>query len=69
MMLRMERGVPVHRTKLNVQTLQMLKVFISANDVDNNDIIIPIGGYWVGFKLFHNNKSIAKSGSERYSFK
>ncbi|EFQ7999289.1 fimbrial protein YehD [Salmonella enterica] len=43
-----------------------VKVFISANDVDNNDIIIPTIGFatGVGFKLFHNNKSIAKSGSE-----
>lgn len=42
-----------------------VKVFISGNDVDNNDVIIPTIGSntGVGFKLFHNNKSIAKSGS------
>ncbi|EPQ6907732.1 fimbrial protein YehD [Citrobacter freundii] len=42
-----------------------VKIFISGNDVDNNDVIIPTTGVntGVGFKLFHNNKSIAKSGS------
>ncbi|WP_407578655.1 fimbrial protein YehD [Citrobacter koseri] len=42
-----------------------VRVFISGDEVDNSDIIIPGGGSGagVGFKLFHNNKPIAKAGS------
>ncbi|HCR9735758.1 fimbrial protein [Citrobacter sp. FR21RM1OL9030] len=44
-----------------------VRVFISGDEVDNNGVIIPgvNDGYvtGVGFKLFHNNNSIAKSGS------
>ncbi|MBJ8874465.1 fimbrial protein YehD [Citrobacter koseri] len=42
-----------------------VRVFISGDEVDNNGVIIPGSGEdtGVGFKLFHNNNSIAKAGS------